>query len=298
MKPALRHDLSSAPIWMAMAGAILLTVMDAIMKGLSDRFATIDLVAGRYVFGVVWSVPLAFVVRPPWPGAAMLRAHLLRTLVVVLTALCFFYSLSVLSLVEAVVFSYLAPVFMALLGRVMLGEKVAPAVALAIAVSFAGVLVIAAGKGLGVSTLGRDLWGVAAALAAALFYALAMVMLRARTSSDHLVGIVALQNLIAMAYVLPFSLALGDPGALIAAHWPWLLAAGFLGTFGHLCYAGAFKRAPAAKVGTVEYTNFIWASAIGYIAFRELPTWSAAAGAALIVLGSLILFVKRRPAPA
>ena len=63
MKPALRHDLSSAPIWVAMAGAILLTVMDAIMKGLSDRFATIDLVAGRYVFGVVWSVPLAFVVR-------------------------------------------------------------------------------------------------------------------------------------------------------------------------------------------------------------------------------------------
>lgn len=298
MKPVLRHDVSLLPIGMAMAGAILLTVMDAVMKGLSAGFSTLDLVAGRYVFGALVAVPIALAVRPALPNGAMLRAHLVRTFVVVVTAGLFFYSLSILPLVEAVVFSYLSPVIMALLGRVMLGEKVAPAVAVAIAVSFAGVLVIAVGKGISVAGMGRDLWGVLAAVAAAFTYALAMVMLRARTGSDPIVGIVALQNVIAMAYVLPLSLAFGQPLALLEAHWPWLLLAGALGAIGHLFYAGAFKRAPAAKIGAVEYTNFIWATAIGYLAFSEIPTASATAGAALIVCGSLVLMVKRKPATA
>ncbi len=189
-------------------------------------------------------------------------------------------------------FSYLAPLFMALLGRVMLGEKVSPATGIAIVMGFGGVLVIAAGKGLFGGNLGADAWGIAAALGSALTYALAMVLLRARTASDHVTSIVAVQNLFAAAMALPLALFVGRPLALMAAEWPSAIAIGALGTLGHLLFAEAYKRAPAARIGALEYTGFVWALPIGLVAFGEWPTASALAGAALIISGSLMLLRK------
>ena len=73
-----------------------------------------------------------------------------------------------------------------------------------------------------------------------------------------------------------------------------VLAIGALGTMGHLLFAEAYKRAPAARIGAIEYTGFIWAAGIGIIAFGEWPTVPMLAGAALIVSGSLMLL--RKPA--
>nr|WP_256515586.1 DMT family transporter [Alsobacter ponti] len=277
---------------MAAIATGLLTMMDGVVKGLSGTYAPVDLVFMRYVGGTIVVLPILLVVRPPMPSWDMLRAHAMRGVLVLATAFFFFTALSLLPIIEAIVFSYLAPLFMALMARVVLGERVSPATGVAIVLGLAGCLVIALGKGLGSEGFGRDAWGVAAALAAALTYAAAMVLLRARTGSDHIVGIVTLQNVLACAYALPFSLAFGDPGPLFVSAWPALLAVGVLGTVGHLVFAAAYGRAPAAKIGAVEYTSFIWAAAIGIVAYGEYPTIATIAGAALIVAGSLLLLVK------
>jgi drug/metabolite transporter (DMT)-like permease len=290
----LRHDRSLLPIACAVAGAALLTGMDAVIKGLAARYPTVDLILARYIAGFLFMVPVVLVVRPPLPDRAMLRAHALRTLVMLCTAFLFFSALRLLPLIEAVVFSYLAPVFMALLARVLLGEKAGASTLAAIGVCFAGVVVIAWGKGVGRDMVGRDLLGVGLALAAAVTYALAMVLLRARSGSDTIVGIVSLQNVFAVACMAPAAAVLGTPSALLGPDWAAFLAVGLLGTLGHLAYAYAFTRAPAAQVGTVEYTSFLWAAALGYLLFGEVPTLSALAGGGLIVTGSLLLLTGRR----
>ncbi|MFZ4534193.1 MAG: EamA family transporter, partial [Alsobacter sp.] len=73
-----------------------------------------------------------------------------------------------------------------------------------------------------------------------------------------------------------------------------LLLIGLLGSAGQLAYATAFTRAPAAKIGTVEYTSFLFAVALGYFFFAEVPTSSALAGGGLIMAGSLILLLGRK----
>jgi drug/metabolite transporter (DMT)-like permease len=296
MKPPLRHDTTALPILLAMLATGLLTLMDGLLKAVVGRASTIDVVFLRYLFGLVATVPILFFVRPPWPSLDMLRAHAVRALLVVATAFFFITALSLLPIIEAIVFSYLAPLFMALLARMILGEKVSSATGWALALGLTGCVVIALGKGLGAEGFGRDLVGVGAALAAALTYAAAMVLLRARTGSDHIVGIVTLQNVLATLYALPIVLVAGNPVPIILADWPALLGIGVLGTLGHLTFAAAYGRAPAAKVGAVEYTSFIWAAGIGIFAFNEYPTMSATAGAALIVAGSLLLLKKAKPA--
>lgn len=292
--PPLRHDTTATPILIALLGAALLTAMDAVLKGLSTRYPTVDLVLARYLAGALFILPLAVVMRVPRPGPVMLRAHVVRTAIVVVTSFLFYFSLSRLALIEAVVFTYLAPVFMALLGRIILGEKVSAATLLAIAVCFAGVIVIAVGKGLGAAGFRAEAVGVAAALGATFTYALAMVLLRARSGADPVVGIVALQSVLAITYMAPVSLAIGAPAILVGSEWQALLLIGLLGSAGQLAYATAFTRAPAAKIGTVEYTNFLFAVALGYVFFAEVPTPSALAGGGLIMAGSLILLLGRK----
>ncbi|WP_293856642.1 DMT family transporter [uncultured Alsobacter sp.] len=287
-----RDDGTLVPIVLAIAAIIVLTVMDAIIKGVSAGRSTIDIVALRYACGFVWALPILAVVRPPRPSADMLKANAMRSIVVLATALFFFYALARLPLVEATTLGYLAPVFMAVLARVILGEPVARATGLAIVLGFAGVVVIAGGRGLGSGGFGGDGLGVAAALAAALAYALSMVLLRARTASDPTVTIVVTQNLFAAAMAVPAAFLLGDPLALLRDETLGVLAIGALGTAGHLLFAEAYKGAPAAKIGAMEYTGFIWAAGIGILAFGEWPTLPMLAGAALIVSGSLMLLRK------
>ena len=56
----------------------------------------------------------------------------------------------------------------------------------------------------------------------------------------------------------------------------WLLLIGVLATLGHLAMTSAFKASEATVVFPVDYTRLVWASVIGYLAFREIPdlwTW-------------------------
>ena len=88
------------------------------------------------------------------------------------------------------------------------------------------------------------------------------------------------------------ALVLAAPAAAVwvPPHLPdlWLfLAIGCLGTIGHLILATAFARVEAARLAPLEYTALIWAVALGYLFFGEVPSPQTLAGGALIVLGAL-----------
>ena len=292
MKVPLRHDLSAGPVLLACLAIGLLTVMDGVAKELSTRLATIDTVAIRYVSGVFWSGLLGVIIRPPLPTRDMVRAHSVRAIFFAATSFLFFYALSTLPIVEAMVFAYLSPIFIAVLGSLLLKEKVHPSTAFAIALSFAGVVVIATGKGLGAHGISGDILGIVAAIGSAGTYALSLVLLRARTGSDPITTIVVLQNFLTALIVLPVAFFLGDPVAAIVAEWPYVLIMGLLGTAGQFGLASALRAAPAARIGTVEFTNIIWATLIGIFFFGEWPALTAYFGAVLIILAAFILLRK------
>ena len=295
MKPALRHDLSAGPVLLACLGVFLLTSLDGVAKELSTRHSTIDVVSIRYMSGVFWSSLTTLILRPPMPNLDMIKAHSVRAFFFAITSFLFFYALAALPIVETMVVTYVSPIFMALFGRILLSEKVHPSTAMAILISFIGVLVIALGKGFSPLGMGGSWLGILAALGSAGTYALSGVLLRARTGSDAIGSIVVLQNVLTAAIIVPISLVIGSPFEAIVQDWPLVLLIGALGTGGQFAMALALRAAPAARIGVVDYTSLIWASLIGIVIFAEWPEPTVYIGAALIMAASFLLLSQKKP---
>ena len=119
-----------------------------------------------------------------------------------------------------------------------------------------------------------------------MLYALSVVLLRQRAQRDKFMHIVIFQNVGPMLLISPFGLAVWQP--VSAPHLAWFVGMGVLGVIGHVLMATAFAKAQAARLAPLEYTALVWAAAIGYAVFDEIPTLTSLTGGALIVGAALI----------
>ncbi|MDQ0392628.1 DMT family transporter [Labrys monachus] len=276
----MKTEASFHPVLMAGLGVTFFSFLDAVMKVITAAYPLTQAVALRYGSGTLFAVLAYLLFGDGWPKPAALRRNFLRAVIALCTAACFFTAIARLPLVEAITLTFLSPLLMALLGRLILKEPVAPRALVGILVGFAGVVVIVHG---GETGAGRDfdLLGIAAALGCALFYALSMVLMRQQSAQDSIMTIVLLSNGFAFLLVMPASAWQWQPVSL--SHWLMIGMAGIFGTAGNLCMAWAYARAPAGRLGIMEYSAFIWAMFFGYCIFAEIPTAWTLAGAALIL---------------
>jgi len=273
-------------VLLAIAAEGLLTLMDAMIKALSPRYPTFEIAFLRYAFGMVGAVVYAAWARPGWPTRDATIYNGLRAGIIVLTATSFFYALSLLPLADAIAMSFISPVLTALMGALILGERLDWRIGVALGAGFLGMLLIVGGK-LGSAGLGPDvLIGAAAVLFSAVGYSLNVIMLRHRATRDPLAQIILFQNV--------------GPGLilLLPALWVWVpptltdlsqfAILGTLGVVAHTMLAHAFARIEAARLAPIGYVTLIWGVLLGFLFFAEVPGLATLAGAALIVVGTLI----------
>ena len=272
------------PLLAALLAMALLSGMDALIKAATDALGTWQIVALRYAFGLAAVAPFAWPHLRRGVPRSSLAPNLARGLLFVATAAQFFFALGRLPLIEAATLAFSAPIWITLLGRLVLGEAITPRALAAVASGFAGVLIVY-GADPSAGT-GRDVLGSAAALGAALTYALAIVLTRRRSAHDPVPVMVAIQSAVALAVAAPLALASWRP--VEPALWVTFAVVGLLGTLGHLLFAGALARARAADLAPAEYTTLLWAFAFGVLFFGERPEAEHLTGAALIVLGCAI----------
>lgn len=274
----------------AILGIGVLSVMDAIVKGVAIAVPTWEIVFLRYLFGTAFALPIFLAGERRIPPLETIRAHFLRACAVVVTAFTFFYALGTLPLAVCLALSFTSPIMIALLARVSLGERPGSGVLLAIGVGFLGVLTVLLGElqRSGAATV----LGILAATTAALSYAVSMVSLKARAARDRIGTIVLLQNAFAAILTAPLALLFGSGQG--AARIGWFALIGLLGTCGHIALAWAYRHAEASRLGAIEYTAFLWAAGLGFIFFGEIPSLATVGGAALIVGGALLAVRDRR----
>lgn len=287
LAPALRPAL---PFLVAALGIFLLSAMDALIKSVAAAHPTAQIVFMRYACGMPWAILYVLWDRPSAPTHEMMRAHLTRGVLVVITAFLFFYALATLPLAEAITLTFLSPLFLAILAAWILKEPIPARVLGAIVVGFVGMTVIVAGKiGGGVFDLVRAL-GIAAAVTSALAYAANLVLLRKRAQTDPFGLIILFQNLFPLILIAPFAWAVWEVPEL--GSWILFLGIGALGLAGHLCIIWAFKHANAGPLGVIEYTALIWSAGFGFAFFGEVPGLATWAGAALII-GACLAVMRR-----
>lgn len=277
-------EQSIRPVLVAGLGILILSCMDAAMKAVAGAYPLGEVVGLRYAAGTVFSVALFAAVRERLPGRQALWRNLLRGVVVLLTAACFFTAIARLPLAEAIALTFVGPLFLCVLGRIMLGEAIATRIVAGIALGLLGVVFIGAGQSLDAAHA-WDAIGIAAAIGCAFFYALGNVLVRKQSGTDSMFTIVALSNVFVLVLVSPaMALRWELPSG---SHAVIFVAAGLLGTCGHLCLAWAYARAPAGRLGILEYTAFIWAAILGFVFFTEIPSLQTLVGAGVIILACL-----------
>jgi drug/metabolite transporter (DMT)-like permease len=281
-------------IALATLAVLILTIMDAVIKQLSLHFNALEIMYFRTVSGVFCAACYFTLMRPGLPNIAQLKSHGLRSAIMLCTGLMFFHALGRMPLAELFVYTFTAPIFIALFGALILREKVTAPVIAGIAFGFSGILLIiltdpAATFG------GGSPDGLAAAILSPISYALAMVLLRKQSGSEPVARIVFMQSLMISSVIVPVMIwSTPLPQGMDIAR---AAAIGVLGTVGNLLLATAFSRADAAKVAVSEYTGLIWAALIGYAFFAETPRLMVWAGAGFVIAGCLAVLRKQNVRP-
>ena len=287
------HPRPLIPFLTATAGIASFSLMDAAMKDLSIALGAYNAVLWRNILGALLTGMLFIGTRQRWPEVAVLKLHLLRSVVVAIMAISFFWALARLHLAEAIGLSFIAPVIALYLAAVLLGEKIGREAIWASMAGLAGVAIILAGKFRG--DYSQDsLFGAIAVLFSAVMYAYNLVLARKQAQAAGPIEIVFFQCLLTgavLALAAPWFLA-----PLPLAKLPMLSGACILAIVSLLLLSWAYARAEAQILIPVEYTGFIWAILFGWIFFAETVTLSTLLGTLLIVAGSLIA-ARVKPLP-
>ncbi|WP_375571199.1 DMT family transporter [Ahrensia marina] len=307
--PASPAPLALASMQRRAMGSVLiaiaiLTLMDAGIKLMAGTFGTPQILVMRYSAGLLVAAVLFLGLlvsgRVDLPTWRSLVRSFQRSMLVTLVAACFFYALSVIPLAEATAIAFTAPLYLALLGWLILKEPVDGKTWIAILIGLAGVGVISSSAF--ANGFSGALSGYIAAAVASFAYAAALVLTRLHAASDPVPTMIMLQSGFSALLALPL-LALtiagfamdGRPFVPLTSDWLWLaLGIGFLGTIGHLFMTYGFKHAPAAKLGPMEYTSLLWAAFYGFVFFAEVPGIRLVLGSALIVIGTWIVMRKEK----
>lgn len=286
----------------AMAAAFCFSFNDMGIKLVSDSYAVHQVVLIRSLVGMC--VFLA-VIMPLSGGWVVMRtrrlgAHLARGLCVVIANTCLFLGLAALPIADAVAIYFVSPLFIALLSVIFLREYVGPRRWMAIAVGFAGVLLIV--------KPGTSAFQLAALLPAiaAFFYASLHIISRhiGDTESAATMAFYILITFIMVSSAV--GLAIGDgrfagqggPALefLLRAwspidpwDWPVLVMLGVTGVAGGYLIGQAYRLAEAAYAAPFDYLAMIMAIIWGVTIFDTWPDLLSWAGITLILGAGLYL---------
>lgn len=211
-----------------------------------------------------------------------LGTHARRASLGVVGMVLTFGAVLLLPLAEATVLGFASPIFAVILAATLLREHVGPVRWLAVALGFAGVVIVA-----GPDRSHMSAEGVAVGIGAAFMVALISIQIRDLGRTEEAVSVVfwfSALSAAALALALPFTAVAHDAG-----DWLVLLGIGVSGTLAQLLLTAALRLGPVSSVITMDYSQFGWATLWGWLVFGNMPPHSTMIGAPAIIAAGLII---------
>ncbi len=269
----------------ALAGYALFSTHDAVIKFLGSSYAPFQIL----FFSILLSFPFATLLlmsdrqegtlRPVNPGWVALR-----TGAGVVTGATAFFAFSVLPLAQVYAFIFAAPLLITVLSIPILGEKVGLHRWAAVVMGLVGVMVVLR-PGAEPLTLGH-IAGLVAAVGSA-FVSVVTRKIGQQERSAVLMLYPMMANFIIMGSILPFVYK-----PMPVAHLGLLAIVAAFGFTAGLCVIAAYRRADAAIVAPMQYSQIIWGAGFGFAFFSETPDNATGLGAGIIIAAGLYVVVR------
>lgn len=282
-----------AGIGITLLGVFVFALSNALAKWLSGGYPVGEILFVRCL--VVLAILGCVVSRADF---AALRAggrpwlHGWRAMLSAVEVVCFYWAIVELPLAGGTTIYLAGPIYVTALAAVFLREDVGWRRWLAVLAGFGGVVVALQPSGLS--------FGLHAgvAVAGSVMYAVSLVLTRPLrgTPTTLLVGVQVVPLLLITAAT---SLPVEPPGSLMGG-WRWPSAGdgailglvGGLSLVGYWCINRGLQMAPASVITPFNYVSIVWATALGYLVFGEIPTPAMLAGAAIIVAAGLYIVLR------
>ena len=272
-------------ILLMLAGVACLSVNDALAKSLTATYSPLQVLFVRNLVALPFALAIAYAMG----GAPALRsrrplAHLARGVLWLGAAVLFFTSIMHLKLAEATALIFAAPFFITAMSALVLRDHVGWRRWSAVIAGFVGVLIVV--------RPGAASFQPVALLPVATAFLYALLMLSARWL-DPRESVWTLLLYLTGAGALVAALAVPFVWREIRSEDLWLfLAISFFGTAGMTMMTQAFRLAPAAVVAPLDYTALVWATAFGWLIWREVPDTATFLGAAVIIASGVVVILR------
>ncbi len=264
---------------------VMLPIMDGFAKYLSSDLPVLQITWARYFFTVAFTLPIMFFFFKKnlvWTDKPKLQ--LIRGLILLTANVCFFYSISIISLAKALTLAFIAPLIVTAFSPIFLGEKVGFRRWSAVIIGFIGSMVVIRPGFVEINLASL------AALGTGVMYGFYLIITRKLSSSDNplltllLTGVV---GAIIISFVMPFVWIKPTLN-----QWSMMAAIGIFACVGHLFIILSLKYADASKLAPFSYFEIVTNILIGYYFFSDFPDKWTFLGLFIIILSGI--YISRR----
>ena len=264
---------------------IVLPFMDTIAKYLSSEISFFQITWARYFFTVFWTLPLMFFFfRKNLKWSENPKLQILRGITLLSANICFFYSISIISMAKALTLAFIAPLVTTALSTIILGENVGIKRWSAVIVGFLGSLVVIR-PGLIEFNLATF-----AALGTGFFYGVYLIITRKLHTVDNplltllITGVVG--AIISSLFVPIIWINLSQ------SQWLWLALMGIFACLGHLLLIYSLRYADASKLAPFGYFEIVTTIILGYYFFQDFPDIWTFTGLFIIISSGVYVFKR------
>ena len=209
------------------------------------------------------------------------KLQFLRGLILLTANICFFYSISVISLAKALTLAFIAPLIVTAFSPFFLNEKVGVKRWTAVIIGFIGSLVVIRPGFLEINLASLS------ALGTGVLYGFYLIITRKLSTSDNplltllltgVVGAIIISTIVPFVWVKPS-----------LDQWFIMATIGIFACIGHLLLILSLKYADASKLAPLSYFEIVTNIIIGYYFFNDFPDNWTFLGLFIIVLSGIYI---------
>jgi len=281
--PRLRADKVPRGILFMLGATVMFAGSTALSKWQVDTYPFTEVLLFRSLVSLIVCALLIM----PRAGLMVFRTrhlgqHFGRSVTQTVAQSCILIALSLMPIAGAMAINFSAPLFATLFAAFWLRESIGLARGVALLVGFCGVLLVV--------SPGADSFTIGAlfAVANAVLYGSVTAAVRgmsqtesAETLTIYQMGFMTLFFALATPF---FGFALPNATDTIA-----MIAIGVFNGFGQYWWTRALSMAPPSAVGPFYYFSLVWAIALGYVFWGDVPTLALLAGSGIVVGSGLML---------
>jgi drug/metabolite transporter (DMT)-like permease len=236
----------------------------------------------RYFFGTLMLLPIVLKLGVHRAMSTdRLPLHLFRGCIHAGGMFLWFVGLPLTTLASVTALGFTGPIFVTIGAAMFLGEKVRLRRWIAVAVGFAGAMIIIR-PGVGDLVLGA----ICILISTPIFSASNLIS-KALARTETANKIVIWQHLTILIFACPVALWFWQTPT--QTDFLWFVAAGLCGTLGHICQQNGYQLADITLLQPIGFLSLLWNALLGYFLFFQQPDVWTFVGAAVIFASALYI---------